>query len=244
MWKLDRVAMLVVAMALSLPGARAEQQAIVRVGDRDGYVASAEGPGNVQVNMGDCRFSLRLTGGQHISFNGPDVVFYQSAKALAAKQQPYLWQAPMSHGYFWSFRKDGAVDARWFGLMCEDASDFDWSVLPGQQDQLPAELQDIMSDNAQRCPAIFKQGKWTPAKALKTGVFRPLSGPGWSGFVLAYPAAKPATTLTAIQFCLVHGRHVLIGAAQDDRRELAMPIDFLEPLVHSLSSLRFEDAAD
>ncbi len=200
-----------------------------------------DGPGRARIDLGDCQFSLDLGEGQHVRYNGPDVVLYQSTQALPSDQLPWLWQAPMSHGYFWSFRKRGSLDTRWFGLMCETTDDFPWSPTSDEAGQPSPELQSVMDDNAQRCPAAFKQGRWLPTRQARKGVFRNLSGPGWSGVLLALPAGP--SRLGSLSFCLVHRRQVLIGAVEDDRRQLAVPADFMDPLVRTLSSIRFEDAA-
>lgn len=171
---------------------------------------TADGPMSVQVNMGECQFSIALKKGEHIKYNNPDLIFYRSNARLTDQDIPFLHQVQTYSGYDWWFEKRGAVHVPWIGFMCENASDFKWSPDNAQTD-VPTGLQDIIDANSLRCPADFIGGKWI--RTQKSGAsFRNLDVVGGQGFLVDETVTKKNSG-GGSRFCFVHGGNVLIGVS-------------------------------
>lgn len=219
--------------------ANADEQSAVLVGDRAGYVKSANGPNTVSVDLGDCGFTMKLLEGQHVKYDGPDVIFYESAKELSGDDLPYLWQAQMSAGYSWAFKNKGKLKVRWFGMVCENKNNFYWSIDKNQIDQQTPEIQQIMQDNSERCPARLVNDKWVQNNLRGKTVFRSLTGNGWNGFIFGYMQDKNLSALQSLGFCLVKGNSVIIGATGDGGGKIDVPVYFLDDISKILSTLTF-----
>ncbi|POR54505.1 hypothetical protein B0G62_102113 [Paraburkholderia eburnea] len=221
--------------------AKADDINPVKIGDQAGYVKTADGPLAVSVDMEDCTFDMQLSKNQHIKYNGPDIIFYDATQVASDGILPYLLQAQMSSGYSWSFKTRGHADLKWFGMMCENKSDFYWSANKKSLDDQTPETQQIMEDNSDRCPADFKNGKFSPNKKTKNLIFRPIDNNQWSGFIYGNPSKRDRSTLAYAGFCLIHNDSVIIGSMYDPDKNLTVPISFLDEISDSLSTLKFTD---
>jgi hypothetical protein len=228
-------------LALTSLCAMADDQATIKLGGPDG-VQTAEGPSTVSVAMmDDCNFTMQLSKTQHIQYNNPDAIFYDSVKKESSNRLPYLWQAPMSSGYDWNFKTQGHLDLKWFGLMCENVGDFYWSIDKSARDQQTTEVQQIMEDNSERCPADYKDGKFTLSGKERNTIFRPISHGQWSGFIYGNPNRHDHSKLVYAGFCLIHKDKVIIGNMGDPDKDLNVPITFLDEISNTLSTLQFTD---
>lgn len=208
------------------------------IGEGVAALQSADGPKNVDFDLSDCKFSLSLSLNQHVKYNGPDAILYQSTDGYAKDRLPYLSQTNTSVGYDWSFRKRGNVTDKWVGMMCESTSDFYWSINQDQIDGLNPGLQQVMDLNSEKCPADYRDGKWVANKQTTGSIFRPLSGDGWSGFVDGSLRKDNSSYLNTLRFCVVMGDKVLIGASEDDQRKLNIPVSFLDDVYKLLSTFK------
>ena len=217
-------------------------QPIPTVGDAPGEMQNVMGPGSPILSVGQCKFSINVQAGQRAVFNGPDLVLYYSE--TRQDQMAYLLQAETNFGYAWSFKKKGSRRDKWVGVMCENVEDFSKITATNEtlkEDRSPA-LDDIRQSNDMKCPATLEAGKWTPRPILKKGedyIFNAISGDGWTGFLIGYRASKERGKLTSVRFCMINENHVLVGAAEDDDRPLALPIHFFDELGRSLSTIQF-----
>lgn len=216
----------------------ADDVAPLPIGEGVAALQSAGGPAIVNFNLNDCKFSLSLSSNQHVKYNGPDAILYQSANDFPKNQLPYLQQTNTSVGYDWSFRKRGSTSDKWFGMMCENVSDFYWSINPDQIDGLNPGMQQVMDLNSEKCPADYRNGKWIANKQTAGAIFRPFSGDGWSGFVAGSLRKDNTKYLNTMRFCVVTGDKVLIGASEDDQRKLNIPAPFLDDVYKLLSTFK------
>jgi len=217
-------------------------QSIPTVSNAPGEMRNFTGPGSPILSVGQCKFSINIQAGQRAIFNGPDLVLYYSK--TRQDQMPYLLQAETNFGYAWSFKKKGSRRDKWVGVMCENMEDFSKITVANEiskKDHSPA-LDEIRQSNDMKCPATLEAGKWTPHPILKKGedyLFSAISGDGWTGFLIGYRASKERGELTSVRFCMINENHVLVGAAEDDDRPLALPIHFFDELGRSLSTIQF-----
>ncbi|WP_316856146.1 hypothetical protein [Ralstonia mannitolilytica] len=70
-------------------------------------------------------------------------------------------------------------------------------------------------------------------------VFTEISGAGWVGFFIGYKASKNRKDLAALPFCALSGNNVLMGAAENSGRPLAIPICAMDDIKKSLSEKQF-----
>ncbi|WP_321886414.1 hypothetical protein [Paraburkholderia bannensis] len=221
--------------------ATADDQTTIKLGGPDG-VQTTEGPSTVSVAMmDDCNFTMQLLKNQHIKYNNPDAIFYDSSKKESSNRLPYLWQAPMSSGYDWNFKTQDRLDLKWFGLMCENIEDFYWSIDKNALDKQTSESQQIMEDNSERCPADYKNGKFTFSGKEKNTIFRPISHNQWRGFIYGNPSKHDHSKLVYAGFCVIHKDKVIVGNMGDPDKELNVPISFLDEISNALSTLQFID---
>ncbi|WP_199030606.1 hypothetical protein [Ralstonia sp. ASV6] len=180
-----------------------------------------------------------------MTFNDPDLVVYYSGSKEGG--EAHLQQAETSFGASWNFEKKGSRQDKWLGMMCESAENFSAQTL-GRKAIEGAEvspaLNDVREGNDLRCPADLKDGKWIPRPILKKGesyVFAEISGANWVGFLIGYKASKSRKKLAALRFCALSGDNVLMGAAENSGRPLAIPFGAMDEVVKSLSTIRFSN---
>jgi hypothetical protein len=178
-------------------------------------VPYADGPASVNINMGDCKFSMNLKQGEHVKFNDPDVTFYRAPHKLPSSELPFLFQEKLTSGYAWSFEKRGKLKIPWFGLMCEKTSNFKWSSAEALAETSPA-LMDIFHLNSLKCPADFNGKKWIKYSSNTGGFFKELRRDDWKGFIVDYSMEKNENAPNGTKFCLVHGDNVIIGVSGED----------------------------
>ncbi|GLC91842.1 hypothetical protein Tamer19_12500 [Cupriavidus sp. TA19] len=208
------------------------------VGNDIGSSQFADGPGNIAVTLGDCKFSINLAKDDHIRFNDPDMIIYRSATRFSDNRMPYLSQTEMAAGYDWSFKKKGRLDDRWIGIMCESTSNFSWGIK--NIENVTPELTQIIATNSYRCPAKFTNNAWNPISMGKGVKFRALDGKGWSGVVVAYLHRNNQTKLERINICIVQGSNVLIGASENFNGTLRIPVSFFDEIAELMSSIEFD----
>ena len=220
-------------------------QSDVTVGNAPGEVLTVSGPIAPKVDLGACKFSIRLSLGQMAIFNDPDLVIYYASFSKGG--EAYLSQAQTSFGSSWGFEKKGSHRDKWMGFMCESSENFSKIMSRGdgyqQLESTPA-LDDIRQSNDLRCPATLTAGKWVPRPNLKKSqdfLFREISGEGWSGFLIGYKASKKSKSITSLRFCAISGSHVLMGASENGDHPLALTNNFFYELGDSLSTIRFSD---
>ncbi|CAG4928493.1 hypothetical protein [Paraburkholderia saeva] len=194
----------------------------------------ADGPKSVQVRMGDCQFSMTLKKGEHIKYNDPDLILYRANAPLPDRELPFLQQAQTYSGYDWWFEKRGTVNVPWIGFMCENTSDFKWSLDNAQTD-ISQEMQDITDANSLRCPADFDGKQWTPLRKTGGANFENIDVPGANGFVVDIKSKKNG--IQGPRFCFVNGKNVLIGVSgggANTQGEKNSKDGFLLPLLRSI----------
>ncbi|MBK5377517.1 hypothetical protein JFT81_23120 [Pseudomonas sp. TH43] len=187
----------------------------VMVGNMTGQSRVAQGPADVGVDMGACRFSMPLLQDQWLQFNAPDLIFIASQQLPDPSSAPHLWQAPTSSGYEWNFETLANRTQPWFGMMCENLGSFSsLTTLPPADDTI--ELQLLREANDRKCPATLTENGWRPTALAgdpQTYAFESLQGAKSSGFIIGYhPPHQPQ--FSRIAFCLMQGEQVLIGAAE------------------------------
>lgn len=187
----------------------------VMVGNMTGQSRVAQGPADVGVDMGACRFSMPLLQDQWLQFNAPDLIFIASQQLPDPSSAPHLWQAPTSSGYEWNFEMSANRTQPWFGIMCENLGSFSsLTTLPPADDTI--ELQLLREANDRKCPATLTENGWRPTALAgdpQTYAFESLQGAKSSGFIIGYhPPHQPQ--FSRIAFCLMQGEQVLIGAAE------------------------------
>lgn len=187
----------------------------VMVGNMTGQSRVAQGPADVGIDMGACRFSMPLLQDQWLQFNAPDLIFIASQQLPDPSSAPHLWQAPTSSSYEWNFETLANRTQPWFGMMCENLGSFSsLTTLPPAYDTI--ELQLLREANDRKCPATLTEHGWRPTALAgdpQTYAFESLQGAKSSGFIIGYhPPHQPQ--FSRIAFCLMQGEQVLIGAAE------------------------------
>jgi hypothetical protein len=214
----------------------------VMVGNTTGQSRVAQGPADVGVDMGACRFSMPLLQDQWLQFNAPDLIFIASRQRPDPSSAPRLWQAPTSSGYEWNFAMSVNLNQPWFGMMCENLGSFSSLTT-----QLPAddtiELQLLREANDRKCPATLTENGWRPTALAgdpQTYAFESLQGAKSSGFIIGYhPPHQPQ--FSRIAFCLMQGEQVLIGAAESgSATPLAISAAGFEQIKTAVRSIAFE----
>ncbi|WP_256677749.1 hypothetical protein [Pseudomonas sp. PB103] len=214
----------------------------VMVGNTTGQSRVAQGPADVGVDMGACRFSMPLLQDQWLQFNAPDLIFIASRQRPDPSSAPRLWQAPTSSGYEWNFATSANLTQPWFGMMCENLGSFSSLTT-----QLPAddtiELQLLREANDRKCPATLTENGWRPTALAgdpQTYAFESLQGAKSSGFIIGYhPPHQPQ--FSRIAFCLMQGEQVLIGAAESgSATPLAISAKGFEQIKTAVRSIAFE----
>lgn len=185
------------------------QGRLVRVGNAIGEISSVDGPAVILVDMGNCKFSMVIRGGDHVKYNDPDLVLYRANRLLSEHDLPHLKQAEMTSGYDWWFENPKNVKAQWMGMMCDNTSDFKWSSSPTRADVSP-ELQDIMDSNSLKCPADFDGREWRPIRNKDGLSFKNIDLVGANGFVIG---SKSKGEAQESRFCFIHRENVLIGVS-------------------------------
>jgi len=218
----------------------------VVLGNEVGSALSVVGPKSVTVNMSECRFKITLENKQSLLFNVPDVVFYEAETALKKDNLPYLWQAEMSAGYDWAFKKAGNLRDKWFGLMCESLENFSWnndaSSVSKQHDEVTPERQQIRDSNDLKCPAKLTNGEWVlndQKMNSKNYLFKTLKGINWNGFIVGYKNNKFKSTLSSVRFCLIHDKKVIIGVSENYSKPLSLPASFFDTIQNPISTIEF-----
>lgn len=217
------------------------------LGNEIGSVFSISGKNSVTVNMAACPFKISLKKDQNLIFNVPDVVFYESKTVIKKNNFPYLWQAEMSAGYDWAFKKAGSLDDKWFGLMCENSDNFSWhdgSSASEQHEEVTPEQQEIRDSNDLKCPAKIKDGRWVlndQKTASKNYLFKELKGVNWIGFIVGYKNNKSKSTLDSLRFCLMHDNKIIIGVSENYLKPLSLPISFFDTIQQPISTIEFVD---
>lgn len=215
----------------------------ITLGNDINSVLSASGKNSVIVNMTACRFKISLKKNQHLIFNAPEVIFYESKTAIKKNNLPYLWQAEMSVGYAWAFKKKAGLHEKWFGLMCENSDNFSWTSKKTKEVSL--EHEQIKNSNDLKCPASIKDGKWqlnSQKIASNNYLFKELKGANWSGFIVGYKNDKLKSTLDTLRFCLMHGNKVIVGASENYTKSLFLPISFFDTIQQPISTIEFVDS--
>ncbi len=188
--------------------ASAQNRSVV-VGNAVGETSSVDGPATIQVDMGDCQFSMVIGEDEHVKYNDPDLMLYRSNRPLADHDLPHLKQTEMKSGYDWWFVEPKTVGVQWVGLMCDNVSDFKWSSSP-MRPEVSQELQDIMDSNSLKCPADFNGKKWISIQKNGDVSFENFDVIGASGFAIDN---KKKNGTQGSQFCFVHGENVVIGVS-------------------------------
>jgi hypothetical protein len=214
----------------------------VMVGNTTGQSRVAQGPAEVGVDMGACRFSMPLLQDQWLQFNAPDLIFIASRQRPDPSSAPRLWQAPTSSGYEWNFAMSVNLNQPWLGMMCENLGSFSSLTT-----QLPAddtiELQLLREAKDRKCPATLTENGWRPTALAgdpQTYAFESLQGAKSSGFIIGYhPPHQPQ--FSRIAFCLMQGEQVLIGAAESgSATPLAISAAGFEQIKTAVRSIAFE----
>lgn len=218
----------------------------VTLGNEVGSTLSVAGPKSVTVNMSECHFKITLENNQNLLFNIPDVVFYEADTALKKNNLPYLWQAEMSAGYDWAFKKSGNLYDKWFGVMCENSENFSWNddalSASKQHEEVTPEQQQIRDSNDLKCPAKLINGEWVlndQKMNSKNYLFKALKGTNWNGFIVGYKNNKFKSTLSSVRFCLVHDKKVIIGASENYSKPLSLPVSFFDTIQTPISTIEF-----
>lgn len=246
MRKASKLYVSVVACLMSTSALSSETEnvdAVVNVGSDSGYSNLAAGKKIAAIHQGNCNYSMELLEDQYVKFNTPDVVFLESKVAPNEKSWPYLSQAEMSAGYDWSFRKDGDLKSKWFGLMCDSAENFDLhgSNVKNDAENISPELQQIKEANELKCPATLTAKGWMPNKSAgqpNEYTFQELKGDNWTGFIFGYKN-RGNDSFGRISFCLVQGDNVLVGAAENYPKPLLLSPKTFEETKAVLSSVKF-----
>ena len=84
-------AVFIFLMAFFVKTAFAQDRLII-VGNAAGEISGVDGPATIQVDMGDCRFSIPIGEGEHVKYNDPDLVLYRANRSLADHDLPHLKQ--------------------------------------------------------------------------------------------------------------------------------------------------------
>ena len=214
----------------------------VMVGNTTGQSRVAQGPADVGVDMGACRFSMPLLQDQWLQFNAPDLIFIASRQRPDPSSAPHLWQAPTSSGYEWNFATSANLTQPWFGIMCENLGSFSsLTTQPPADDTI--ELQLLREANDRKCPATLTENGWRPTALAgdpQTYAFESLQGAKSSGFIIGYhPPHQPQ--FSRIAFCLMQGEQVLIGAAESgSATPLAISAAGFEQIKTAVRSIAFE----
>lgn len=214
----------------------------VMVGNMTGQSRVAQGPADVGVDMGACRFSMPLLQDQWLQFNAPDLIFIASQQLPDSSSAPHLWQAPTSSGYEWNFEMSANRTQPWFGIMCENLGSFSsLTTLPPADDTI--ELQLLREANDRKCPATLTENGWRPTALAgdpQTYAFESLQGAKSSGFIIGYhPPHQPQ--FSRIAFCLMQGEQVLIGAAESgSATPLSINAAGFEQIKTAVRSIAFE----
>jgi hypothetical protein len=222
-------------------------QHTLEVGNRVEQKSSAKGPGNVKLQIQNCKISLNLEIKDHLWFNEPDAIFFRSKSKLNTREKPFLWQAKTNSGYNWQFRKPGRTDDIWLGFMCASSDEFDWNADLARADSkdtaAPIELALIKEANKFKCPASKISGAWKidgRTSSVDDYKLVEVNGRNWNGFIFGVQNKKDAT-YKEIRVCLIHGDEVLLGFASDDTKKLRLPADALDTYVKIISSINFVD---
>lgn len=216
----------------------------VVVGNALGNAQFVQGPVHTQVSLDNCHFSFGLLKHQYLQFNSPDVLFIESITAPTEKTLPYLWQAEMSAGYEWGFRKRGSLADKWFGLICESTANFSRLTPEAtvQQVEVSPQLQLIRESNDLKCPGTLTDNGWVAAPSAGRSedyVFEAINGANWRGFIIGY-ADTSRHNFKRINFCLVHDDQVLIGTAENDSAPLRLSAEVFEGIKKTVSAIGFQ----
>lgn len=217
--------------------------ATVEVGNQNGWSASASGPAVAVMHLDGCQFSLPLAEQQSLTFVTPHALFIEAKRGDRARNRPYLWQAQTNSGYAWSFRKPGARQDKWFGLMCDSPEYFSFQgpYTPDPAQEYNPAIESLRQDSEHKCPATLTGHGWVPspqAGPANSYVFKPLQGANWSGFIFGF--RNPGRdSFGRISFCLVHGDNVLLGAAENDPQPLELSPRTLAEITAIVSSITF-----
>jgi hypothetical protein len=222
-------------------------QHTLEVGNRVEQKSSAKGPGNVKLQIQNCKINLNLEIKDYLWFNEPDAIFYRAKTKLNNRDKPFLWQAKTNSGYNWQFRKPGRIDDIWLGFMCASSDEFYWnkdlSRTDGKDAPASIELASIKEANKLKCPASKVNGIWRVdgrTNSINDYKLVEVNGKDWSGFVFGIQNKKDAT-YKEIRVCLIHGDEVLLGFASDDTKSLRLPVDALDTYAKIISSISFVD---
>lgn len=219
------------------------QISVVDIGNQPGYSAYASGKAIAAIHQGNCSYSMVLLENQYVKFNTPDVVFLESKTMPKDKSWPYLTQAEMSAGYNWSFKKDGGLESKWFGLMCDGTENFDLqgASISSNSGEVSPELQDVKEANNLKCPATLTGKGWVPNNnAGRPGeyIFQELNGANWSGFIFGF-RDKMKDSIARVSFCLVRDSNVLVGAAENYSKPLLLNQKSFEEIKATLETVKF-----
>jgi hypothetical protein len=183
------------------------QERLAVIGNAIGEISSVDGPAMLQVDMGNCQFSMVIGEGEHVKYNDPELILYRAKRLLPDRDLPYLKQAEMTAGYDWWFEEPKAIKFQWVGLMCENVSDFNWASGSTQTD-ISRALQGIIEANSLKCPADFNGKQWNSKNSDNN--FERIEVVGGSGFLIN---RKSKNGVQGSRFCFVHGKNVLIGVS-------------------------------
>lgn len=211
------------------------------LGNSTGDAQDISGPSKIKTRQGRCSYSLSIVEGQHVKYNDPEIIIYDSSARVSEDFIPYLWQAETASGYDWGFKNPGSLELKWVGLMCDSVENFPFSK--SYKDATPPEYEQILELNATKCPAEIRDGKFSIRSELmndESFIFQRLSGNNWDGFFVLHKKSN-SKIYDRLRFCLIHDGSVLIGVSENERSVQGIGNGIPSEIERMIRTVKFND---